>query len=457
MADEISEIQGPSTSQFDRRPDAQSINDQIIRIADGQMVLSDLDLIANTPSMQENQIILSTELSNQLLEGSLEGLPKSCSDLKEKDLIFSIKLDAAGQKQIGTVLLHWPKNSTLTHLVVIAKGDVTVSDIKRRVSKYIVKDKAVIMKKIEAAGTNQVLFAAALLLFTHRRGISNLFKLIKGPKSTLENIVLSGDQMLKVMLKLAVKAAKTKQVIFPATLEYIKTRFPMMEFNHNRDWTESWSPNGQVPPLKINLQAVPPPLPSQNVDLTAQTTVERWGTIFLKMLEASRESLSVSLSINQALQTRRDLTQQLDAARQDLQIAQLDLRESRARLEESQTQNVELQAMMRKRCTQQTSILITSLCADRLKLPPQVCNEYTSQLLVRLRTELESIFVTYSCPINLWVDKATLTYQISISKILLTNAASQYFYETAPIVAVIEEAFELLSFLINSGRGHVLE
>ena len=98
-----------------------------------------------------------------------------------------------------------------------------------------------------------------------------------------------------------------------------------------------------------------------------------------------------------------------------------------------------------------------NLCADRLKLPVDVCQEYTATLLTRLRLELEGIFIEVSCPIQGFAEKAMLVYKLGLSKILLTSGAANYLQENLPLAVTIDQAFDLLSFLIRSGKGHVLE
>ena len=98
-----------------------------------------------------------------------------------------------------------------------------------------------------------------------------------------------------------------------------------------------------------------------------------------------------------------------------------------------------------------------NLCADRLKLPVDVCQEYTATLLTRLRLELEGIFIEVSCPIQGFAEKAMLVYKLGLSKILLTGGAANYLQENLPLAVMIDQAFDLLSFLIRSGKGHVLE
>ena len=434
---------GPSTSSSSLYTETQELNQRLVRIANQNTILSDLDIITSGASTQ-GQVLLDTEAVNHFLNES-----PHAPDVTDKDAIFTTKLN----EQVATVILCQPKNTALAYLTVISRGTVVINEIKMKIVK-IVKGRSIIARQSQHAEGDPIMIAAALLLYATRRGISNLFKLVKSP--ILEHIGLHQDQAAKVMIRLAVKN-RNKDDIFPATIELITTIFPNIKLEYNGERAQSWPQEQEIQPLRLSRQEPPSQSNQADGDHAALTRVERWGGIFVNMLDIAKQNLGVSQEINNAMEVRANMRQEIDAVKEMLQFSQLEQHATRVRLEEVEARNEELQQVIKRRCNQQTTTLITNLCADRLKLPVNICQEYTATLLTRLRLELESIYIEVSCPIQGFAEKAMLLYKLGLSKILLTGGAANYLQENLPLTVTIDQAYDQISFLIRSGKGHVLE
>ena len=431
---------GSATSSSSLYTETQELNQRLVRIANQNTILSDLDIITSGASIQ-GQVFLDSEAVNHFLSES-----PHAPDVTDKDVIFTTRLN----EQVATVMLCQPKNTALAHLTVISRGAVVINEIKMKITK-VVTGRSIIARQSQHAEGDPIMIAAALLLYATRRGISNLFKLVKSP--VLQHVGLHQDQAAKVMIRMAVRN-RNKDDIFPATIELITTIFPNIKLEYNGEQAQSWPQEQEIRPSR---QEPPSQSNQADGDHAALTRVERWGGIFVNMLDIAKQNLGVSQEINNAMELRANMRLELDNTREMLQFAQLDLHATKARLEEIQTQNEQLQQVIRRRCNQQTSTLIMNLCADRLKLPVEIFQEYTATLLTRLRLELEGIFIEVSCPVQGLAEKAVLVYKLGLSKILLTSGASNYLQENLPLAVTIDQAFDVLSFLIRSGKAHVLE
>ena len=431
---------GSATSSSDSYTEIQELNQRLVRITNQNTILSDLDIITSGASTQA-QVFLNSEAVNHFLSES-----PHAPDVTDKDVIFTTRVN----DQVATVMLCQPKNTSLANLTVVSRGAMVINEIKTKIIR-VVTGRSIIARQSQHAEGDPTMIAASLLLYASRRGISDLFKLVKSP--FLQHIGLHQLQAAKVMIRMEVRR-RNKDDIYPGTIQLITATFPNIKLVYNGEPTQSWSQEQEIRP---SCQGSPSQSNQADGDHAALTRVERWGGIFVNMLDIAKKNLGVSQEINNAMELRANMRLELDNTREMLQFAQLDLHATKARLQEIQNQNEQLQQVVRRRSSQQTSTLIMNLCADRLKMPVEIFQEYTATLLTRLRLELEGIYIEVSCPVQGHVEKAVLVYKLGLSKVLLTSGAANYLQENLPLTVTIDQAFDVLGFLIRSGKGHVIE